>query len=221
MPPILQNGVCPTCGGTMAMTKEDVRDWEDERNAEDMRRKVEHECRDCYYFLEAYEFATNQKFDAQIEKSESPDFICTRRNGTRFGIEVTRLCNDRLAEYGISNCETVNLSAESTVEEILRLAEKKGGKIQKPGLWRTKENILVFQLYNLCLSDLNFDLESWRESITKTLSALAIDEVWIADFVGEHGDDLEAYDAVDLFALHPEKHWGFYRNPNTQRKPFG
>ncbi len=221
MPPAFENGRCPMCEGKEPMSKEAVAAVKKELATMSESEKTELEIRDCQYFLDAYEFATDQEFDATIEKSESPDFICTRRNGTTFGIELTRLIRSPSAEFGFKNYETVDRSGESTVEGILRLAGKKGNQIQKPGMWKTKENILVFQLYNLGLSELTPFLEAYREAITETLSALTIDEVWIADFVGEHGDNLEAHDAVNLFALSPDENWGLYANPNTGGKPFG
>jgi hypothetical protein len=221
MPPEMKNGHCPRCGGKESMPEEIVSAWKKEAATYREAEKQERESRDCRYFIEAYEFAIEQKFDAEVEKSESPDFICTRRDGSIFGIELTALTGAPSSVDGFSNCETTERSAEVTVDEILRLAEQKAEKVRKAGAWKTRQNLLVFQLHNLSLSDLCPYLDVYKESVFEVVNNSPFGEIWIADFVGNHGDTLEAYDAVNLFALHPEHYWGYYENPNATRKPFG
>ena len=54
------------------------------------RIKKESEDESLGYFLEVYESIIGESFKS-IESSERPDFLCTRQDGTRVGIELSKI----------------------------------------------------------------------------------------------------------------------------------
>ncbi len=207
------------------------------------RYKKNDEFDDLEYFLSAYSFAPVEELICE-RPAERPDFICKRPDGEEVGVELTRLVGKPTDWNGFHNHAMLDLNAEATVQDIIQRAEDKGRKILEPD-WKTKKNVLVFQLYNIELSELAFYLNLNRITISETLDDLTFEEVWIADFRGDQAenreiwhadnnaddkerwkaviksDNKEAFGEIELFGLYPAKLWGLHENPRMEHKPFG
>ena len=207
------------------------------------RHKKHDEFDDLEYFLRAYSFAPVEELICE-RAAERPDFICKRPDGEEVGVELTRLVGRPTDWNGFHDHAMLDQNAEATIQDIIQFAEAKGEKILEPD-WTTKRNVLVFQLYDIELSELAFYLNLNRITISETLDDLTFEEVWIADFRGDQAnnrgiwhadnkannkegwkavlrsDNKEAFGEIELFGLYPAKLWGFHENPRMGLKPFG
>jgi hypothetical protein len=143
------------------------------------------------YFIAAYSGATKEGLSV-IEPSERPDFVCSRSDGTRVGVELVRFVGQPLFD------------ALSIFETIWKKEAKRDGSG-----WRLEENtILVVQL-------MDYPLKSLKIHFDRTpLTGHGFKEIWLADYSG-----IEAYGNIELFGLHPLDWWGYY--PQERDKPYG
>ena len=156
------------------------------------------EAEDLHYFLDAYEWTTKEKL-SDIYPNESPDFICSRKNGERIGIEITEIRTDDQDAY-------------NALARIYFSIEKKDGlRSSNYGQWADK-SILVLKLYDYPLSELLDRLDGLEEDYR----SFGFLEIWLADFTG-----FEAYGDIELFGLAPAKWWGYHQRPYPDRKPYG
>lgn len=157
------------------------------------------------YFIEAYEYATGIKIE-QVEPSETPDFIWHKDDGTKIGIEVTRI--QRSPEEAVNDKVFDNKLSMDTTEAYHQIC----AQIERKNGLASDKLILVLQLMETNIHELIPELEAAPEDFAK----YDYMEIWIADHTG-----IEAYADVELFCLHPPEYWGFYERSNPTRKPYG
>lgn len=152
------------------------------------------------HFLNARNSATGEKLTL-AEDSEAPDFVCTRPNGTKLGVEHTMICFDseqtelrhalREEHDGHDNFDLVWSAA-------LAIA-KKEAKRRKPH-WKIPDaTILVLDLPE------GGRIEDWpdEESLAAEFSNSGFLEIWISDH-----SSLDAYGEVTAIGLYPPAIWG-------------
>ena len=152
---------------------------------------------DLRYFLKAYERVTGEKLTI-ITSNESPDFICSRKNGEKIGIEIAEIIrNPSDATYQ----EIIKYQYEQdpweAFDEINRLIDKKDKlRSSNYGQWADK-TILVLKLSDCFLSDMLFCFEGIEEEY----AGYGFLEIWLMDLAGD----------IELFALAPAKWWGYHQ----------
>lgn len=164
-------------------------------------------------FLKAYKENVEEYLSYRFGRSERPDFICYRPDGTPVGVELVRVMRDPMlaqAEYILDRIDFMD--SESAVDMLYRMIEKKKEKRCQPD-WTLPDNtILVIQFVDCPVTNL-YQLD---ESLKNDFKSYGFDEIWIADYTCE-----EAYGAIDLFCLYPSEWWGYYECQGHSWKPFG
>lgn len=124
------------------------------------------EAADLHYFLDAYEWTTKEKLSI-IHANESPDFICSRENGEKIGIEITEVRTDNQDPY-------------NALDTIFFLIEKKDElRSSNYRQWADK-TILVLKLSDYPLSE----LLDWLDGLEEDYRGFGFLEIWLADFTG-------------------------------------
>jgi hypothetical protein len=171
------------------------------------KRMVERE--DLKLFLEAYELATGEVL-SEMEGSETPDFIGPDEQGRLVGIEVTRFRfeQDERFRRRISVPEPGDLGAWLWLLE--RIHKKQ--KTLTQGRWpECDRKILVIMMEGLSIADLSQGgIETDRPQPGN------FDEVWLAD-----GTQVDAFGAIDLFAVVHPTLGGHFATGDRGQKPFG
>lgn len=165
------------------------------------------------YFLEAYKGAVYEYLTCDLfGRSERPDFICKRPDGTPVGVELVKVMRDQRdaqADLVLDAREFMDGGhAMDMAYFMLRRKEKK----RRQADWGLPDNtILVLQFVDCPISDLYLE-----DDIKGDYESHGFDEIWIADYTG-----LEPYGDIELFCLYPTEWWGYYERPNPGRKPYG
>ena len=176
------------------------------------RVKKEDEQESLSYFLEAYEIVTGETLEV-LEVTERPDFICTRDDGSKVGVELVKVRrghpNEILCDKIIEKQDF--MSSEHALEMIQAVAAEKESKRNAPD-WKLPEaTILLIELWDVPLARIEGCISP---EILPNLSLTGFEEIWLVDYTG-----LEAYGNVELFCVRPEK-WIGYHSRGLQ-KPYG
>lgn len=160
-------------------------------------------------FLEAYRAATGEALPA-MEGSETPDFVGKDDEGRVVGIEVTRF----RFEQGERFWRRISAPGPGDVDAWLWLIDLMQKKIETltGGRWsECARKILVIMMVDVSISDI-----TRRGARTDQPDVGGFDEIWLADRT-----QVDAFGAVDLFAiLHPTLE-GHFATANQGQKPYG
>jgi hypothetical protein len=189
--------------------------WPDEgkqarHSAEDERVKKWIEEEALGHFLNAYSSTTGEHLF--LIPHESPDFVGEREDGRAVGVELTAIRWDpdtRTAMKILSYDEYMD--AGEVLDRIGAMLEKKATKRRSP-IWKhPNATILV-----LMLEDAQLDAVHWifDPTLSKEWESYGFEEIWVADYT-----ELDAFNDVELFGLHPVSYWGYHRR--IPRKPYG
>ena len=156
------------------------------------------------YFLEAYKYATGNKFSPFVASFENPDFLVEDKDGRVLGVELTKLMRppDEQEEpdpYG-------------QLEDIHYIIDKKEKARKERYVKKVADTILVVEVVDGTLSDFIYFLEGLKGDYSDHGFA----EIWLSDY-----SDVDAYSNVELFCIFPEENWGFFERPNAGSKPYG
>lgn len=163
-------------------------------------------------FLEAYEWVTGESLSV-IEANESPDFVCSRPDGSRVGIELTKVTrgkNDIFWEKILDR--KYEIDPYEAAEYINRLIDRKESARATRYVLKTEKNILVLQLVDGTLGNVMWVFDGLQDDFVDH----GFEEIWLADHSG-----YDAYDDIELFGLYPESWWGYHQRPWPERKPYG
>lgn len=159
-------------------------------------------------FLEAYELATGETL-TDVAGGETPDFIGEDAAGHSVGIEITTLRFEQDERFlrRINPPEPGNLDAWMRLVELMRKKTRKLGI----GSWaECDRKILVIVMVDVSLADLAAGgLQTDQPELG------SFDEVWLADRT-----QLDAFGAVDLFALAHATLRGHFATANRGQKPY-
>lgn len=174
------------------------------------KKMVEEE--ELYLFLDAYQYVTGQRL-TPVGRSERPDFICKRPDGTLVGVELTTVMRDpESASWDrIMNGQEFADPAD-TNDAIWATAEHKSWKLRAGNWHHANDTVLVLQVMDCPLSDLHHYLEDGNSPDDYT--DLGFSEVWVADH-----SELDAYGVIELFGLYPDRWWGYHER--ERGKPYG
>jgi len=165
------------------------------------------------YFIDAYKWVTGEQL-TELDSGECPDFICTRSNGEKVGVELVRVMRDpEEAQFERIANKKFQADPQETLDRIYGLLDEKDRKRSNTyGHWADK-TILVLQLYDCSIL-------SFQPFITNDMkndfAVYGFVEIWLADYTG-----IEAYRDIELFGLVPAKWWGYHQRRNPYRKPYG
>ena len=164
------------------------------------------------YFLDEYFNITGERIEV-LESTERPDFICSKENGSKIGIELTMVTRGdlQLIQYDKIIEKMDFMSIEDAIDMIQWRAILKEEKRSK-GNWKLPDaNILVIELTDIPLSWIEHTISS---KLFPDLYSTGFMEVWLADFTG-----IEAYDNIETFCVQPDELEGYY--PREFQKPYG
>jgi len=164
-------------------------------------------------FRSAYFHAIGQRVHS-IRKSERPDFICKRVDGSLLGVEFTVIARD--PESAIDDnilCQREFMDGLDGVNSIEAAITNKGVKRSEATWQLADSSILVLSTPDCPISEIEKHFN--REEILLVCKESGFSEVWIADHT-----EAEAYGTIELFCLWPEEGWGHYPRPWTG-KPYG
>jgi len=163
-------------------------------------------------FRSAYKRVTGEWL-RRVRKSERPDYICTRPQGSFVGIEFTLITRDperSFWDYTDSNIEFMH--GADGVLAIQEAIMRKELKRLEPDWQLANSSILVLSTPDCPVAEMEFFLD---ESVRSDLEENGFSEIWIADHT-----ETEAYGTIELFGITPGKWWGRHGRPWTG-KPFG
>jgi hypothetical protein len=164
------------------------------------------------HFQDAYEEVTGELLEC-VRKSERPDFICRRQDGTLVGVEFTLVMRDRDTSFWddvINGTEYMDSgdAAIAVGEAIWHKAQK----LAQPDWQLPHSSILVLSIPDSPLSEIEHEFDS---SLRQEFAETGFSEIWLADHSG-----MEAFGRIELLGLVPEKWLGYHRR-HCGIKPFG
>ena len=173
------------------------------------------------YFRQAYKQVTGESLK-RVHKSERPDYICKRPDGSLVGVEFTLITRDpdESSWDSILNGEE-HMDGSEGLEYINHAIATKGAKLKNtnpetPAWQLQNSSILVLSTPDCPITEIETFLnDDMREELLEICQQSGFSEVWIADHT-----EVEAYGSIELFGLFPIEFWGYH--PNYSRgKPFG
>jgi len=164
-------------------------------------------------FKREYERITGFSFEI-IDRTERPDFIVQRSDGTQLGIELTKvMCNPNSAFWArVLNGE----EQADPVDTAIHLQEaiyRKDVKCSEHDWKLSKRTILLLQLMDSLIDQVISFLDV---QIIKEINKTGFFEIWIGDY-----SILEAYGTIQLYGIKPKKWQGLHDHLNTGKKPYG
>ena len=174
------------------------------------RKEVERE--ELYPFLKMYEWVTGESLSL-VESGENPDFVCKRPDGSKVGIELSKVTRDPHDIFWQRVLDRKNeIDAYDATECIHHLIQKKEEARSSRYVSRVKDNLLVLQLVDGSIDSIKWIFDGLQADFTNH----GFLEIWLVDYSG-----YEAYGDIELFGLYPERWWGYHQRPWPNRKPYG
>ena len=164
-------------------------------------------------FLKEYERITNFPLKI-IERTERPDFIVQRSDGTQLGIELTKIMRDPESTYWarVLNGEE-QADPIDTAIHLQELIYRKDIKRSESNWKLSKRTVLLLQLMDSSIDQVVLFLDV---QIIKEINKTGFFEIWIGDY-----SILEAYGTIQLYGIKPKKWRGLHDHLNSGKKPYG
>ncbi|MBA7537711.1 hypothetical protein ES705_29980 [subsurface metagenome] len=164
-------------------------------------------------FLKEYERITNFPLKI-IERTERPDFIVQRSDGTQLGIELTKVMRDPESTYWarVLNGEE-QADPIDTAIHLQELIYRKDIKRSESNWKLSKRTVLLLQLMDSSIDQVVLFLDV---QIIKEINKTGFFEIWIGDY-----SILEAYGTIQLYGIKPKKWRGLHDHLNSGKKPYG
>jgi len=148
-------------------------------------------------FLKEYEYITGLALQL-INRSERPDFIAKRSDGTRLGIELSKIMRDPQSTFWarvLSGEEFADpvITAINLQESIYRKDAKRSGF----GWTLPDRTVLVLQLLDSSIDQVISFLD---DQVIKELNETGFFEIWLADYT-----IFDAFGTIQLYGIKPEK----------------
>lgn len=165
---------------------------------------------DLELFIEAHELATGEAF-ADLTGGETPDFTADDAEGRVVGVEITTFRFEQDARF-FRRISASRLFDPEACSWLSDLVEKKSGTLTD-GRWpNCDRKILVIMMVDISI----VDIVAAAGLETHEPDEGGFDEIWLADRT-----QLDAFGAVDLFAVvHPTLQ-GHFATGNRGQKPYG
>lgn len=173
------------------------------------------------YFQQAYKQVTGELLK-RVRKSERPDYICKRSDGSLVGIEFTLITrNPDESTWGSILDGVEHMNGLDGLEYVTEAILTKGAKLKNANpetpAWQFPDSsILVLSTPDCPILEIEKFLdEDLLEELIETCQQSGFSEIWIADHT-----EVEAYGSIELFGLFPSEFWGYHPN-HSRGKPYG
>jgi hypothetical protein len=175
--------------------------------------KKEVEENDLEPFLKEYERITNFSLKI-IERTERPDFIVQRSDGTQLGIELTKVMRNPKSTFWarVLNGEE-QADPIDTAIHLQELIYRKDIKRSQSNWKLSKRTVLLLQLMDSSIDQVTLFLDV---QIIREINKTGFFEIWIGDY-----SILEAYGTIQLYGIKPNKWQGLHDHLNSGKKPYG
>ena len=163
-------------------------------------------------FRSAYKRVTGEWL-RRVRKSERPDYICRRTDGSLVGVEFTLITRDpETAQWDQTLDDKEFMDGLDGVLAVGSAIIGNGRKRSEPDWQLPESSILVLSAPDCPISEMEFHLE---KAMQPEFEESGFTEIWIADHT-----EVEAYGNIELFGLVPKKWWGYHARP-WAGKPYG
>ena len=164
-------------------------------------------------FLKEYKCITGLTLQL-VDRSERPDFIAQRSDGTRLGIELSKIMRDPQSAFWarVLSGEGFADPVETTIH-LQELVYRKDAKRSGSGWTLPECTVLVLQLMDSSIDQLVLFLD---DQVIKELNETGFFEIWLADYT-----ILEAFGTIQLYGIKPKRWQGLHNHSRTGNKPYG
>jgi len=164
-------------------------------------------------FLEEYKYITGLSLQL-VNQFERPDFIAQRSDGTRLGIELSKIMRDPESTFWarVLSGEEFADSVDTAIH-LQELIYRKDAKRSGSGWTLPDRTVLVLQLMDSSIDQVVLFLD---DQVIKELNETGFFEIWLADYT-----ILEAFGTIQLYGIKPEKWQGLHSHSRTGNKPYG
>lgn len=164
-------------------------------------------------FLKEYERITNFSLKI-IERTERPDFIVQRSDGTQLGIELTKVMRDPESLFWARVLSGEEFADPvKTAIHLQKLIYRKNAKRSGSGWTLPDRTLLVLQLMDSSIDQVVLFL---NDQIIKELNETGFFEIWLADYT-----ILDAFGTIQLYGIKPKMWQGLHSHSRTGNKPYG
>lgn len=147
-------------------------------------------------------------------RGERPDFLCSRSDGAKLGLELTKVMVDPESRFWLRT-----LKGEQYVDPVdtaVRLQEavyRKDAKRALPDWNLPDRTVLVLQLMDTPIAEVAPHLD---KQLLDEMSTTGFLEIWVADYTVR-----KAFATVQLFGIKPGKWRGLHPHAWEGTKPYG
>ena len=164
-------------------------------------------------FKREYERITGFLFEI-INATERPDFIVQRSDGTKLGIELTKVMRDPESAFWarvLNGEEQADpLKSAANLQELIYSKDNKRSESD----WKlSKRTVLLLQLMDSSIEQVAMFLD---DQIIIELNKTGFFEIWIGDY-----SIVEAFGTIQLYGIKPKKWQGLHNHLNSGKKPYG
>jgi hypothetical protein len=164
-------------------------------------------------FLKEYKCITGLALQL-VNRSERPDFIAQRSDGTRLGIELSKIMRDPQSSFwarvlsGEEFADPVKTAIH--LQELIYLKDAKRSGF---GWTLPDRTVLVLQLMDSSIDQVVLFLD---DQVIKELNETGFFEIWFADYT-----ILDAFGTIQLYCIKPKRWQGLHNHSRTGNKPYG
>ena len=164
-------------------------------------------------FLKEYEWVTGLTLQL-VNRTERPDFIVQRSDGTQLGIELTKVMRDPESTFWarVLNGEE-QADPVDTAIDLQKLIYRKDIKRSESGWTLPDRTVLVLQLMDSSIDQVVLFLD---DQIIKELNETGFFEIWLTDYT-----ILDAFGTIQLYGIKPKRWQGLHSHSRTGNKPYG
>ncbi|MBA7553460.1 hypothetical protein ES705_46051 [subsurface metagenome] len=164
-------------------------------------------------FLKEYKYITGLALQL-VNRSERPDFIAQRSDGTRLGIELSKImCNPQSAFWARVLRGEEFADPVKTAIHLQKLIYRKDAKRSGSGWTLPDCMVLVLQLMDSSIDQVVLFLD---DQVIKELNETGFFEIWLTDYT-----ILDAFGTIQLYGIKPKRWQGLHSHSRTGNKPYG
>ena len=164
-------------------------------------------------FLKEYEWVTGLALQL-VNRTERPDFIVQRSDGTQLGIELTKVMRDPESLFWARVLSGEEFADPvKTAIHLQKLIYRKDAKRSGSGWTLPDRTLLVLQLMDSSIDQVVLFL---NDQIIKELNETGFFEIWLADYT-----ILDAFGTIQLYGIKPKRWQGLHSHSRTGNKPYG
>ena len=164
-------------------------------------------------FLKEYKCITGLALQL-VNRAERPDFIAQRSDGTRLGVELSKIMHDRQSAFWARVLSGEEFADPvDTAMQLQELIYRKDAKRSGSGWTLPDRTVLVLQLMDSSIDQVVPFLD---DQVIKELNETGFFEIWLADYT-----ILDAFGTIQLYGIKPKRRQGLHNHSRTGNKPYG